>query len=41
MVGKTVSDLYLTEGSFSYDLVNFLGNPIIALLISVFVAYLR
>ncbi|MFJ7978458.1 gluconate:H+ symporter [Peribacillus sp. NPDC096379] len=39
MVGKTASDLYLTEGSFSYNLVRFLGNPIIALLISVFVAY--
>lgn len=39
MVGKTVSDFYLTEGSFSYDLFKFLGNPIIALLISVFVAY--
>jgi gluconate transporter len=39
MVGKTVGDLYLFEGSFAYDIVRFLGHPIIALLISVFVAY--
>ncbi len=39
MVGKTAGDLYVAEGSFLYDLVRFLGNPIIALLISVFVAY--
>ena len=39
MVGKTVGDLYLAEGSFAYNLVTFLGNPMIALLISVFVAY--
>lgn len=39
MVGKTVGDLYLAEGTFAYNLVNFLGNPMIALLISVFVAY--
>lgn len=39
MVGKTVADLFLTEGTFTYDLIIFLGNPIIALLISVFVAY--
>ena len=39
MVGKTVGDLYLSEGSISYEVVTFLGNPIIALLISVFVAY--
>ena len=39
MVGKTVGDLYLTEGSTAYEIVKFLGNPMIALLISVFVAY--
>lgn len=39
MVGKTVADLYLTEGTFAFNLITFLGNPMIALLISVFVAY--
>ena len=39
MVGKTISVLYLTKGSTLYNLVTFLGNPITALLISVFVAY--
>ncbi|MFJ5624875.1 gluconate:H+ symporter [Peribacillus loiseleuriae] len=39
MVAKTISVLYLTKDSMSYNLVTFLGNPITALLISVFVAY--
>lgn len=39
MVTKTISVLFLTKDSMSYNLVTFLGNPIIALLISVFVAY--
>jgi GntP family gluconate:H+ symporter/D-serine transporter len=39
MVAKTISVIYLTKDSMSYNLVTFLGNPITALLISVFVAY--
>ena len=39
MVAKTISAFYLTKDTMTYNLVTFLGNPIIALLISVFVAY--
>lgn len=39
MVGKTVSTLFLSKDSALLPIVTFLGNPIIALLISVFVAY--
>ncbi|BBH24300.1 D-serine transporter DsdX [Paenibacillus baekrokdamisoli] len=39
MVGKTVSTLFLSKDSSLLPIVTFLGNPLIALLISVFVAY--
>ncbi len=39
MVVKTISVIFLTKDSMSYNIVTFLGNPITALLISVFVAY--
>lgn len=39
MVVKTISVIFLPKDSTSYNLVTFLGDPIIALLISVFVAY--
>ncbi|TCS78392.1 gluconate:H+ symporter [Pectinatus cerevisiiphilus] len=39
MVSKTLFDLSATENSQYTELVNFIGNPIVALLISAFFAY--
>ena len=39
MVSRTILSQFLAEGSTAAGIVNFVGNPIIALLVSVFFAY--